>query len=74
MVLHARGEDIKALINLIWLTVSNALDKSIDTATVRSGGQSWLELCVIWCARGEVLLWSICLSGIRARWGLVEER
>ena len=57
MALLARSEDIKTLLSLVWLIVSNTLDKLTGTATatvtVRSGGQSWLKPCMIWCVRGR---------------------
>ena len=37
----------------LWLTVSNAFDRSIDTATVRRGGLGSLKPEMTWCARGS---------------------
>ena len=37
----------------LWLTVSNAFDRSIDTATVRRGGLGSLKPAMTWWARGS---------------------
>ena len=42
-----------AVRRVLWLTVSNALDRSIDTATVRRGGHRSLKPVTTWCVRGR---------------------
>ena len=37
----------------MWLTASNALDRSIDAATVRKGGLGWLKPVAIWFTIGR---------------------
>ena len=39
--------------SLLWLIVSKALDKSIDTATVREGGLGRLKPVTTWWVRGR---------------------
>ena len=40
-------------INLVWETVSNALEKSIDTVTVLCGGLGWLKPRATLCVSGR---------------------
>ena len=43
MVLCGRDVVLRRERSLVWLTASNALDRSIDAATVRKGGLGWLK-------------------------------
>ena len=44
---------MRAVRSVLWLTVSKALDRSIDTATVRRGGHRLLKPVTTWCVRGR---------------------
>ena len=44
---------VSAVRSVVWLTVSNALEKSRDTVTVRCGGKGWLKPCATFCVRGR---------------------
>ena len=52
-VLLRRGESERAVRSVLWLTVSKALDRSIDTATVRRGGHRLLKPVTTWYVRGR---------------------
>ena len=56
---------------LLWQTVSNTVDKSTATQTVRSGGFLWLNtivISVVNCSRAEVVE---CWSGAGRRYLLI---
>ena len=46
--------------SLVGLTVSNALEKSIDTATVLCGGLGWLKPRATLCASGKSAVVVLC--------------
>ena len=39
--------------SFVWVTVSKAFEKSIDTVTVRCGGLGWLKPEATVCVRGR---------------------
>ena len=39
--------------SLVWLTMSKALEKSIDMVSVRCGGKGWLKPLATACVRGR---------------------
>ena len=64
---------VSECMSLMWVTVSKALEKSIDTVTVRCGGLGWLKPEATVCVRGKsavVVLWLArkpCCVGERGR-------
>ena len=44
---------VRAVMSLVWLTMSNAFEKSIDMVSVRCGGKGWLKPLATACVRGR---------------------